>query len=159
MCKSFPRDKIKAWIKETAIKFVERFFNSENVDGTNPALNVLQRLCAATEQLNIQVRRRLANHKSALNMTRKPVALESAMWAFDLKVDGGLESLVEISGIVSESDVSSFEIQHSGLVKQLLLYLTSSTEHDAVGRDVRLKRFLNVFFGCPVRREPQHGFY
>ena len=49
------RDKIKAWIKETASKFVERYFNSENVDCSNPALNVLQRLCAATEQLNMQV--------------------------------------------------------------------------------------------------------
>ncbi|KAJ3590107.1 hypothetical protein NHX12_008061, partial [Muraenolepis orangiensis] len=113
------RDKIKAWIKETSSKFVERYFNSENVDGSNPALNVLQRLCAATEQLNMQV-------------------------------DGGVECLVEISGIVSESDVSSFEIQHSGLVKQLLLYLTSNTDRHVVGRDVRLKRFLNVFFGCPL---------
>lgn len=49
------RDKIKAWIKEQASKFVERYFNSENVDGSNPALNVLQRLCTATEQLNLQV--------------------------------------------------------------------------------------------------------
>lgn len=80
------------------------------------------------------------------------------MWGSDLKVDGGVECLVEISGIVSESDVSSFEIQHSGLVKQLLLYLTSNTERDVVGRDVRLKRFLNIFFGCPVRREPHRVF-
>lgn len=50
------RDKIKAWIKEQASKFVERYFNSENVDGSNPALNVLQRLCTATEQLNVQVK-------------------------------------------------------------------------------------------------------
>ncbi|KAF7665576.1 hypothetical protein LDENG_00138410 [Lucifuga dentata] len=113
------RDKIKAWIKEQASKFVERYFNSENVDGSNPALNVLQRLCTATEQLNLQV-------------------------------DGGVECLVEISSIVSESDVSSFEIQHSGLVKQLLIYLTSNTERDTLGRDVRLKRFLHVFSGCPV---------
>ncbi|XP_028275040.1 E3 ubiquitin-protein ligase TRIP12 isoform X5 [Parambassis ranga] len=113
------RDKIKAWIKEQASKFVERYFNSENVDGSNPALNVLQRLCTATEQLNLQV-------------------------------DGGMECLVEISSIVSESDVSSFEIQHSGLVKQLLVYLTSSTDRDLLSRDVRLKRFLHVFTGCPV---------
>ncbi|XP_038123939.1 E3 ubiquitin-protein ligase TRIP12 isoform X7 [Cyprinodon tularosa] len=113
------RDKIKAWIKEQASKFVERYFNSENVDGSNPALNVLQRLCTATEQLNLQA-------------------------------DGGLECLVEISNIVSESDVSSFEIQHSGLVKQLLLYLTSNTDRDLLSRDVRLRRFLNVFAGCPV---------
>ncbi|XP_030251219.1 E3 ubiquitin-protein ligase TRIP12 isoform X1 [Sparus aurata] len=113
------RDKIKAWIKEQASKFVERYFNSENVDGSNPALNVLQRLCTATEQLNLQV-------------------------------DGGMECLVEISSIVSESDVSSFEIQHSGLVKQLLVYLTSNTDRDLLSRDVRLKRFLHVFSGCPL---------
>uniref|UniRef100_A0A3Q3RR22 E3 ubiquitin-protein ligase n=1 Tax=Mastacembelus armatus TaxID=205130 RepID=A0A3Q3RR22_9TELE len=112
-------DKIKAWIKEQASKFVERYFNSENVDGSNPALNVLQRLCTATEQLSLQV-------------------------------DGGTECLVEISSIVSESDVSSFEIQHSGLVKQLLIYLTSNTDRDLLSRDIRLKRFLHVFAGCPV---------
>lgn len=49
------REKIKGWIKDQAHKFVERYFSSENMDGSNPALNVLQRLCAATEQLNLQV--------------------------------------------------------------------------------------------------------
>uniref|UniRef100_A0A8C0PL18 E3 ubiquitin-protein ligase n=1 Tax=Canis lupus familiaris TaxID=9615 RepID=A0A8C0PL18_CANLF len=49
------REKIKGWIKEQAHKFVERYFSSENMDGSNPALNVLQRLCAATEQLNLQL--------------------------------------------------------------------------------------------------------
>lgn len=65
-------------------------------------------------------------------------------------MDGGTECLVEIRSIVSESDVSSFEIQHSGFVKQLLLYLTSKSEKDAVSRDIRLKRFLHVFFSSPV---------
>ncbi|XP_016375751.1 E3 ubiquitin-protein ligase TRIP12-like [Sinocyclocheilus rhinocerous] len=113
------RDKIKAWIKEQASKFVECYFNSESLNGSNPALNVLQRLCTATEQLNLQV-------------------------------DSGVECLEEISSIVSESDVSSFEIQHSGLVKQLLLYLTSNSERDTISRDERIKRFLHVFFGCPI---------
>ncbi|XP_055735909.1 E3 ubiquitin-protein ligase TRIP12-like isoform X2 [Salvelinus fontinalis] len=113
------RDKIKTWIKEQACKFVARYFNTENIDGSNPALNVLQRLCTATQQLSLQM-------------------------------DGGVECLVEICSIVSESDVSSFEIQHSGLVKQLLLYLTSSSDRDLVSRDVRLKRFLHVFYGCPI---------
>lgn len=66
------------------------------------------------------------------------------------QVDSGVECLEEISSIVSESDVSSFEIQHSGLVKQLLLYLTSNSERDTISRDERIKRFLHVFFGCPV---------
>ncbi|XP_063162732.1 E3 ubiquitin-protein ligase TRIP12 isoform X1 [Candoia aspera] len=120
------REKIKGWIKEQAHKFVERYFSSENMDGSNPALNVLQRLCTATEQLNLQV-------------------------------DGGVECLVEIRSIVSESDVSSFEIQHSGFMKQLLLYLTSKSEKDAVSRDVRLKRFLHVFFSSPLPGEEPLG--
>ncbi|NXG74142.1 TRIPC ligase, partial [Baryphthengus martii] len=120
------REKIKGWIKEQAHKFVERYFSSENMDGSNPALNVLQRLCTATEQLNLQV-------------------------------DGGTECLVEIRSIVSESDVSSFEIQHSGFVKQLLLYLTSKSEKDAVNRDIRLKRFLHVFFSSPLPGEEPLG--
>uniref|UniRef100_H3ALV8 E3 ubiquitin-protein ligase n=1 Tax=Latimeria chalumnae TaxID=7897 RepID=H3ALV8_LATCH len=120
------RDKIKAWIKEQAHKFVEQYFSSENVDASNPALNVLQRLCTATEQLNLQV-------------------------------DGGIECLLEICSIVSESDVSSFEIQHSGFVKQLLLYLTSKSDKDAVSRDIRLRRFLHVFFGCPIPGEEPVG--
>ncbi|XP_068880496.1 E3 ubiquitin-protein ligase TRIP12 isoform X5 [Aphelocoma coerulescens] len=120
------REKIKGWIKEQAHKFVEHYFSSENMDGSNPALNVLQRLCTATEQLSLQV-------------------------------DGGTECLVEIRSIVSESDVSSFEIQHSGFVKQLLLYLTSKSEKDAVSRDIRLKRFLHVFFSSPLPGEEPLG--
>ncbi|KAM4043800.1 LOW QUALITY PROTEIN: E3 ubiquitin-protein ligase TRIP12 [Anomaloglossus baeobatrachus] len=120
------RERIRGWIKEQAHKFVERYFSSENMDGSNPALNVLQRLCNATEQLNLQV-------------------------------DGGVECLVEIRSIVSESDVSSFEIQHSGFVKQLLLYLTSKNEKGAVSRDIRLKRFLHVFFGSPLPGEEPLG--
>ncbi|KAJ7409869.1 E3 ubiquitin-protein ligase TRIP12 [Willisornis vidua] len=72
-------------------------------------------------------------------------------------VDGGTECLVEIRSIVSESDVSSFEIQHSGFVKQLLLYLTSKSEKDAVNRDIRLKRFLHVFFSSPLPGEEPLG--
>ncbi|XP_018119815.1 uncharacterized protein LOC414478 isoform X5 [Xenopus laevis] len=116
------RERIRGWIKEQAHKFVDRYFSSENMDGSNPALNVLQRLCNATEQLNLQV-------------------------------DGGVECLVEIRSIVSESDVSSFEIQHSGFVKQLLLYMTSKSDKDIVNRDIRLKRFLHVFFGAPLPGE------
>lgn len=85
------------------------------MDGSNPALNVLQRLYAATQHLNLQV-------------------------------GGGAECLAETHSIVSESIVSSFEIQHSGFVKQLLLYLMSKSEKDSVSREIQLKRFLCVFF-------------
>nr|XP_033953470.1 E3 ubiquitin-protein ligase TRIP12 isoform X6 [Pseudochaenichthys georgianus] len=69
------RDKIKAWIKETASKFVERYFSSENVDGSNPALNVLQRLCTATEQLNLQVTPRTIQLQTFINLNSICVAV------------------------------------------------------------------------------------
>ena len=122
------REKIKSWIREQACRFVERYLGCEQVNGSssNPALNVLQRLCAATARLGLQL-------------------------------DGGLECLLEICSIVCHSDASSFEIQHSGLVRQLLLYLTSDCERHAVPRHARLRRFLHVFFGCPVSRRGSRG--
>lgn len=86
---------------------------------------------------------------------------ETFFWWRDVplsQVDGGMECLVEISSIVSESDVSSFEIQHSGMVKQLLVYLTSNNDRDLLSRDVRLKRFLHVFAGCPVRDDNMFNY-
>jgi len=62
--------------------------------------------------------------------------------------DCGLESLHEISVIMKDSDVSPFEVIHSGLVRRLLQYLT--TAEGAVPRDIRIRRFLHVFLNCPV---------
>ena len=57
------------------------------------------------------------------------------------------ESLRDIAEIMSDSDVSPFEIIHSGLVEKLLTYITVS---DPQLRDLRLRKFLHVFLGCPV---------
>ena len=56
--------------------------------------------------------------------------------------------LKTIGIVVKESDVSPFEVIHSGLIQALLQFLTSqamSTE-----RDLRLRQFLHVFLNCPV---------
>lgn len=47
-----------------------------------------------------------------------------------------------------ESDISPFEVNHSGLIKALLSYLAS--EQGSINRDQRLRIFLNVFAGCPL---------
>ena len=62
--------------------------------------------------------------------------------------DCGIECLKEIANIMKDSDVSPFEIIHSGLVQKLLQYLTSTTGD--VPRDVRIRRFLHIFLNCPV---------
>lgn len=49
---------------------------------------------------------------------------------------------------MEESDVSPFEIIHSGLIGNLLQYLTSQT--GVPDRDLRIRRFLHVFLKCPV---------
>lgn len=89
-------------------------------------------------------------------------------------------ALREISRIVTDSDISPFEVIHSGLVCCLLSYLTASenstmsltqdgslmaaiggtgnsTENGSLTsvsistpRDTRLRNFLHVFLGCPV---------
>ncbi|XP_064639626.1 E3 ubiquitin-protein ligase TRIP12-like isoform X2 [Lineus longissimus] len=112
------KEKIKAWIKENAVKFSEQFFNTDNHGGSHPALSVLNRLCEATEKL--------ANEDD----------------------EAGVEHLQEIADIMSDSDVSPFEIIHSGLVGKLLKYLTSHS--DLIIRDDRIRRFLHVFLNCPA---------
>ena len=65
-----------------------------------------------------------------------------------LQEDSGIECLLEIATIVKESDIKPFEVIHSGLIKHLLEYLTITS--GTVNRDVRIRRFLHVFLGCPV---------
>lgn len=58
------------------------------------------------------------------------------------------EALFELREILMESDISPFEVNHSGLIKALLNYLAS--EHGPISREQRLRVFLNVFAGCPL---------
>ena len=58
-----------------------------------------------------------------------------------------MEALRDISVIMRDSDVSAFEVIHSGLVAKLLQYLTLQDRHL---RDLRIRRFLHVFLACPV---------
>ena len=74
--------------------------------------------------------------------------LSSDSSGFCFLQDRDLAALREISVIVRDSDVSAFEVIHSGLVNKMLQYLTLQDPHL---RDLRIRRFLHVFLGCPVR--------
>ena len=63
--------------------------------------------------------------------------------------DADQKALAEIAVIMRDSDVSPFEVIHSGLVAKLVAYLTHS---EITLRDARLRRFLHVFLGCPVSK-------
>ncbi|XP_056006148.1 E3 ubiquitin-protein ligase TRIP12-like isoform X3 [Ostrea edulis] len=72
----------------------------------------------------------------------------SAAEQIQTEFDSGLEGLKSIAVIMRDSDVSPFEIIHSGLVQKLLAYLTSSS--CVVPHDVRIRRFLHIFLNCPA---------
>lgn len=57
------------------------------------------------------------------------------------------EALSELREILIESDISPFEVNHSGLIKALLMYLASN--EGIIEREQRLRVFLNVFAGLP----------
>lgn len=59
------------------------------------------------------------------------------------------EALVELREILMESDISPFEVNHSGLIGALLSYLADSSDSQVFDRDERLRIFLNVFASCP----------
>lgn len=58
------------------------------------------------------------------------------------------EALLDLRDILMDSDISPFEVNHSGLIKALLSYLADVD--GPFDREQRLRIFLNVFAGCPV---------
>jgi E3 ubiquitin-protein ligase TRIP12 len=115
------KEKIKLWIKEQAQKLYDAYFSDNAVGKSHPALNVLHKLTEASEKLNIEN-------------------------------DCGTEPLKEICDVLSEpseSGASPFEIVHSGMVKQLLKYLTDESSGKGITpQSTRIKRFLSIFLGC-----------
>lgn len=67
------------------------------------------------------------------------------------EAESNIDILQSIADILTESDVSAFEILHSGLVGKLLAFLTSSSGQN---REVRLKHFLHVFLKCSLPDGP-----
>jgi len=66
------------------------------------------------------------------------------------QVSSDVSCLREIASVISDSDVSSFEIIHSGLISKLVSYLTVHDQSSC--RNDRLRVFLHVFASCPVCR-------
>jgi E3 ubiquitin-protein ligase TRIP12 len=59
-----------------------------------------------------------------------------------------LKALEELKNILMESDISPFEVNHSGLIKAMLNYMTNETGN--VSRNERLRSFLFVFSSLPL---------
>lgn len=122
------REKIKKWIKEQSRLFVEKYFSTDDED----------------DQENKQI---------ATGALKK---LKHAIEQLDNKQY--LKSLNSIKNILLDGDISAFELIHSGLIKKLTNFLTS-TECDSkneIEREKRICLFLHVFIKSPV--DPTHYF-
>jgi E3 ubiquitin-protein ligase TRIP12 len=60
-----------------------------------------------------------------------------------------IEALKELRSVVVESDISSFEVNHSGLIGALLAFLTEESGYRSP-RENRLRSFVHVFADSPV---------
>lgn len=58
-----------------------------------------------------------------------------------------LSALTQLREIVMASDISPFEVNHSGLIHSFLHFLTHTEDNN---RDDKLRAFLHVFANCPV---------
>lgn len=85
----------------------------------------------------------------AADVLSKLTQLISKMHSPDLKEEG-LPALKELCDILKESDISPFEVNHSGLVEALLEFLTYHSHNSS---EDRLRTFLHVFADCPVSRD------
>jgi E3 ubiquitin-protein ligase TRIP12 len=74
--------------------------------------------------------------------------LTAAIQKLDGSYDSCLKALEELRNILIESDISPFEVNHSGLIKALLNYMTN--ENGNVSRNDRLRTFLHVFASLPL---------
>lgn len=87
----------------------------------------------------------------AVNVLNK---LTSAVVQLEQNSDNGYKALQQISNIMNESDISSFELSHSDLTKKLFTFLTvppKCSPKEFAALEERLRTFLNVFIGAPLQ--------
>lgn len=89
--------------------------------------------------------RESSNSHPALSILAR---LTAAIQKFDGSYDNCLKALEELRNILLESDISPFEVNHSGLIKAMLNFMTN--ENGNVSRNDRLRLFLNVFANLPL---------
>lgn len=140
------KERVLEWVAKQALAFEEKYSTHEsslNTSDSFPSINS-QDSHPAMDTLN--------KLTCALEMLEDQVST--------------VEALRQLKSVLSEGDISSFELIHSGLVSKLTKFLTSlecpqpsqgnsyqgqdGTSH----RDNRIRAFLSVFLGLP--QDPRH---
>lgn len=113
------REKARQWIRDQSIQFAKRYSDAEHASGQQ--------------------------HPAVSILSR----LKNAIQRLDGDFNDCLFALQELRNILIESDISPFEVNHSGLIKAMINFMTA--ENAIVNRDDRLRAFLHVFAGLPLQ--------
>lgn len=83
--------------------------------------------------------------------------LTSAVSHLETNSDNGFEALSQICHVMTERDISSFELIHSGLIEKLYAFLTvslKSSQDEFSVFEEHLRTFSHVFIGASPARAP-----
>lgn len=117
-------------MREQAIAFVKRYAEQENAKGEAVASGSGSSAIAISGGTNVLQR------------------LSAIIFKLNGSFQDCLDALLELKTILLESDISPFEVNHSGLIKAMLNFLTC--EEGIVARDNRLRSFMHIFAGLPL---------
>lgn len=116
------REKTRQWIRDQAVSFANRYAENENLLARGD--DSKYPASSILSRLSIVIQKMQGNSTDCLN------------------------ALKELHDILIESDISPFEVNHSGLIKAMLNFL--ACEQGSVERDIRLRSFLHIFAGLPI---------
>lgn len=145
------RERARQWVREQAIDFVKRYTEQEarrskarESDAGNSAAGGAALGGAGGSNCTASA----ASASTSLASTSVLERLSSILLKLNGSYHDCLDALLELKTILLESDISPFEVNHSGLIKAMLNYMTS--ESGLVERDARLRSFMHVFAGLPL---------
>ncbi|XP_026839981.1 E3 ubiquitin-protein ligase TRIP12 isoform X1 [Drosophila persimilis] len=133
------RERARQWVREQAIDFVKRYTEQEARRSKASSGGAASESSSSTAS-NTQL--------STAGSTNVLERLSSILLKLNGSYHDCLDALLELKTILLESDISPFEVNHSGLIKAMLNYMTS--ESGLVDRDARLRSFMHVFAGLPL---------
>ncbi|KAK2164418.1 hypothetical protein NP493_1414g01032 [Ridgeia piscesae] len=127
------------------LTFAKTYFSEVGHSDSHPALGIMTRLTHAANALQSQMGSTDQGVKEETE-GRASGCMEGGVTTPDM---GEMEALRVVSEVVQGTDVSPFEIIHSGVITRLLTYLTTSPSVAMATRELHLRRFLQEFLRCP----------
>ncbi|XP_055539751.1 E3 ubiquitin-protein ligase TRIP12 [Wyeomyia smithii] len=116
------REKARQWIREQSISFVNRY----STDSVGVGGGLQHPACSILARLTGAIQKLDGNHNDCLT------------------------ALKELRDILIQSDISPFEVNHSGLIRAMLSYMADDGNQQLVERSDRLRMFLHVFANLPL---------